>query len=152
MDMCECARVHVCTCASMFGFKQLWVFAKTNYKFSVQTLETKVFIKPLLIHILYKCLIKMLVLFLVLTIFNLVYAPPNKEKCHCGIHHYQHYPARIFQGDEVPPDEHPWAVLIKSGLDTRPNNLILKEFGGVLISTRHVLTAASEIRYSIAIF
>ena len=96
----------------------------------------------------------MLVLFLVLTIFNLVYAPPNKEKCHCGIHHYQHYPARIFQGDEVPPDEHPWAVLIKSGLDTRPNNLILKEFGGVLISTRHVLTAASEIRYiySIAIF
>ena len=86
----------------------------------------------------------LVVLFLVLTYFNFVFAKNQTEKCHCGIPHYEHYPARIFQGNEVTPHDHPWAVLIKAGLNV-PNNLVLKEFGGVLISTRHVLTAASEI-------
>ena len=88
------------------------------------------------------------VLFLILAFFNFVHAKPNRQKCHCGIPHYQHYPARIFKGNEVvPPHEHPWVVLIKASLDHDPNNIDVKEFGGVLLSTNHVLTAASEIRY-----
>ena len=81
----------------------------------------------------------MQVLFLIFVLFNFVYAKPNPEKCHCGIPHYQNYPARIYKGNEADPHSHPWVVLIK----LFPSN---NQFGGVILSTHHVLTAASEIR------
>ena len=81
-------------------------------------------------------MIKMHVLFLILALFNVVYAADNPAKCHCGIPHYQNYPARIYKGNEPVPHSHPWVVLIKT---------IGGKFGGVLLSTHHVLTAASEI-------
>ena len=76
---------------------------------------------------------------IILALFSIAYAPPNPGKCHCGIVGYQGYPARIYLGNEAVEHSNPWVVLIK----LFPTN---KQFGGVILSTHHVLTAASEMR------
>ena len=76
---------------------------------------------------------------IILALFSIAYAPPNPAKCHCGIPHYENYTARIYKGNEADQDSNPWVVLIK----LFPTN---KQFGGVILSTHHVLTAASEMR------
>ena len=77
--------------------------------------------------------------FIILALFSIAYAPPNPAKCHCGIPHYDNYPSRIYKGNEADQHSNPWVVLIK----LFPSRY---EFGGVILSTHHVLTAASEMR------
>ena len=76
---------------------------------------------------------------IILALFSIAYALPKPAKCHCGIPHYENYTARIYKGNEADQDSNPWVVLIK----LFPSEY---QFGGVILSTHHVLTAASEMR------
>ena len=80
---------------------------------------------------------------IILALFSIAYAPPNPAKCHCGIPHYENYPARIYKGNEADQHSNPWVVLIKLFPSPRYSRY---HFGGVILSTHHVLTAASEMR------
>ena len=76
---------------------------------------------------------------IILALFSIAYALPKPAKCHCGIPQYENYTARIYKGNEADQDSNPWVVLIK----LFPSEY---QFGGVILSTHHVLTAASEMR------
>ena len=84
-------------------------------------------------------------LFLILALLNFIYAKPNHKKCNCGRQY--NYPARIFSGAQANANSKPWVVLIRASMTTEIEGDLgmVNEYGGVLLSTRHVLTAASEV-------
>ena len=82
---------------------------------------------------------------LMVTITQLV----DSKKCECGIHQGSNN-AKIFNGQDAEEKRHPWNVLIEiTPLDE--NDQVVKsemgEFGGVLISKRHVLTSQHGMLY-----
>ena len=62
------------------------------------------------------------------------------KKCECGINQGSNN-GRIFNGQDAEENRHPWNIFIEiTLLDENVKVLKDSDFGGVLISKRHVLT------------
>ena len=95
--------------------------------------------------VMHQCLIMIHILLFIFALFNSVYAENDPKKCNCGRQY--NYPARIFSGAQANANSKPWVVLIRACLNHEFEGELgaVFESGGVLLSNRHVLTAASEV-------
>ena len=81
-------------------------------------------------------------LVLVSFVSNLANAKP---KCKCGIllpALKTKSNAKIHNGQDAPVNEYPWHVLVQLKFQNYPNPNKFSFFGGILVSKRHVVTAA----------
>ena len=66
-----------------------------------------------------------------------------KPKCECGkLLPASKTNARIHNGQDAPVNEYPWHVLVQLKFQNYPNPNKFSFFGGILVSKRHVVTAA----------
>ena len=85
--------------------------------------------------------------FILLILIGLFWNISKAKKCDCGIHKSKERAQqndRIYKGKSAGKDRYPWQIFLKIISENRddPNENLVKECGGTLISRKHILTAA----------